>query len=190
MAMRVLPWLGLVVTLNWPAQAPSGPVGAFGAPLNGLQLHVTPVTSGSAAPSDIQFDVALQNVGSSDFVLNVGTMLGNGKVMWPDAIRLMLTDFTGQSRELHFEIRNAAVAGRIDDYVVPLRAAAAYRIRVSLQDYMRGADTRLTRGRYKVAAQFSGRRATGVNLDMQGVALLNFWSGVVHSNVAEFEVTQ
>jgi hypothetical protein len=190
MAMRFFPLMALAVTLNWPAQAPSGPVAGFGAPVNGLQLRVTPLTSGSAAPSEIHFDIALQNVGDSDFVLNVGTMLANGKVMWPDAIRLMLTDLTGHSRELHFRSPNAGVAGRIDDYIVALRARSVYTVRVSLEDYIRGVDMKLTRGEYKIAAQFSGRRATGVNLDMQGVALLNFWNGVVHSNVVEFDVSR
>ena len=55
---------------------------------------------------------------------------------------------------------------------------------------MRDNAARLANGRYKIAAQFLGRRASGVNVDMQGVALLNFWTGTAHSNVAEFEVSQ
>jgi hypothetical protein len=190
MAMCLLTLMAFAVTLNWSAQAPAGPVGEFGATVNGLQLRVTPVTSGSAAPTEIKFDIALQNTGDSDFVLNMGTMLANGKVMWPDAIRLMLTDLTGQSRELHFRSRNAGVAGRIDDYIVALRAGSVYTVRVALEDYTRGVDMKMVTGRYKIAARFAGRLATGVNLDMQGVALLNFWSGVVYSNIAAFEVSQ
>lgn len=173
---------------NTSAQAPPATIAAFGAVVNGLQLRITPISSGSTLPAHVQFEVALQNTGDSDFVLNLGTMLANGKVMWPDAIRLMLTDPAGQSRELRFSSRNAGIAGRIDDYIVALRAGSVYTVRVSLEDYTRNIDTKLTEGRYKIAAQFVGRRATGVNLDMQGVALLNLWTGVVHSNVAEFEV--
>ena len=170
------------------AQPPAGPVGAFGAVLNGLQLRITPIPSGSGAPADVKFDVALQNVGDSDVVLNLGTMLANGKVMWPDAIRLMLTDAGGQGRELRFSSRNARIAGRVDDYIVALRSASVYTVRVSLEDYTRDTTASLPKGRYKIAAQFVGRRANGVNLDMQGVALLNFWTGTAHSNLAEFEV--
>ena len=170
-SLCVLTLLAVARPLPAPAQAPAGPVGAFGAVLNGLQLRIIPVTSGSGLPADVKLDVALENVGGSDFVLNLGTMLANGKVMWPDAIRLMLTDASGQRRELRFSSRTAAIAGRIDDY-------------------MRDSAAKLANGRYKIAAQFLGRRASGVNVDMQGVALLNFWTGTAHSNVAEFEVSR
>ncbi len=181
--------LAVARPLPAPAQAPAGPVGAFGAALNGLQLRIIPVTSGSGLPADVTLDVTLENVGASDFVLNLGTMLANAKVMWPDAIRLMLTDASGQRRELRFSSRTAGIAGRIDDYIVALRAGSTYTVRVSLDDYMRDA-AKLANGRYKIAAQFLGRRANGVNVDMQGVALLIFWTGTAHSNVAEFEVSR
>jgi hypothetical protein len=178
----------LAAPLSTSAQAPAGPVGAFGGAVNGLQLRITPVTPDSGAPADVKFDVALQNTGDSNFVLNLGTMLGNGLEMWPDAIRLMLTDPAGQSRELHYRSATGVVAGRIDDYLVALRGHSVYTLRLSLADYTRGVDVKIAPGRYKIAAQLAGRRATGVNVDMQGVALLNFWSGVVHSNIAEFDV--
>jgi hypothetical protein len=182
--------IALAPPLATSAQAPAGPVGTFGAAVNGLQLRIVPVSSGSGVPADVKVDVALQNVGDADFVLNLGTMLDNGKVMWPDAIRLMLTDSAGQSRELRFSSRTAGIAGRIDDYIVALRAGAVYTVRLSLADYLRDPTPTLANGRYKIAAQFLGRRAGGVNVDMQGVALLNFWTGTAHSNVAEFAVAR
>ena len=185
----VITLTALAGPLNLSAQAPAGPVGAFGAVLNGLQLQITPVTSGSGAPADVKLDIGLRNTGEADFVLNVGTMLANGKIMWPDAIRLMLTDPSGRSRELRFASRTPGIAGRVDDYIVALRAGSSYTVRVSLEDYTRGVEsTALADGRYVIAAQFLGRRANGVNLDMQGVALLNFWTGTAHSNMAEFVV--
>jgi hypothetical protein len=188
--LSVIASIALASPLAAWQQAPAGPVGGFGAALNGLQLRIIPVTSGSGLPADVKFDVALENVGGSDFVVNLGTMLANGRVMWPDAIRLMLTDPAGRSRELRFSSgRAAGIAGRIDDYIVALRAGSTYTVRVSLEDYMPDGP-RVATGRYKVAAQFAGRRPNGVNPDMQGVALLNFWSGTAHSNVADFEVSR
>jgi hypothetical protein len=187
--LSLLTLLALAPPVAALTQAPAGPVGGFGAALNGLQLTIAPVTSGSGVPAQVKLEVAFHNVGDSDFVLNAGTMLANGKVMWPDAIRVLLTDGGGQSRELRFSSRTAGIAGRIDDYIVALRAGSAYTVRVSLEDYLRDT-TALAPGRYRVAAQFIGRRANGVNLDMQGVALLNFWTGTVHSAVAEFEVSR
>jgi hypothetical protein len=176
------------------AQAPTATPRPFGASVNGVQLGISVTSSGTAVGSRPEFEVALQNAGDSDFVLNLGTMLANGKVMWPDAIRLMLIDPAGQGRELRFSSRKyAGVAGRIDDFTVALRGGSVYTLRISLADYWspstRDFDLKLANGRYKVAAQFEGRRATGVNLDMQGVALMNFWTGKVQSNVAEFEVS-
>jgi len=188
--LSIVASIGLSSPPTASVQAPAGPVGGFGDALNGLQLKIVPVTSGNGAPADVKFDIAFQNVGNSDFVLNLGTMLANGKVMWPDAIRLMLTDAGGQRRELRFWSGTGVIAGRIDDYVVALRAGSTYTVRVSLADYVRDPAPTLANGRYRIAAQFLGKRGSGVNADMQGVALLNFWSGTAHSNLAEFEVSR
>ena len=60
--------------------------------------------------------VVVPNTGSRDFVVNVGEMVANGKVMFPSAVRLTITDAAGNSRELKFfDRRYPAVAGRIDD---------------------------------------------------------------------------
>ena len=47
---------------------------------------------------------------------------------------------------------------------------------------------KLTTGRYQVVARFQGEGARTNNSDMPGVALLNFWKGVVQSNPLEFVV--
>jgi hypothetical protein len=44
----------------------------------------------------------------------------------------------------------------------------------------------LTPGRYRISAQFDGTGARIPNVDMKGVALLNFWKGTVRSRVFEF----
>jgi hypothetical protein len=63
-------------------------------------------------------------------------MLANGKVMLPAAIRLLLTDPAGHTRELQFfDRRYPAVAGRVDDFTVALRARSIYALRVSLNQY-------------------------------------------------------
>jgi hypothetical protein len=146
----------------------------------------------SVPSSDGEFTLALQNTGSRDFVVNLGLMLANGKAMFPTAVRLALTDPAGKSRELKF--LDPRVAGRVDDFTVALRGGAMYAFPVSLDQYWSEATKefglKLTPGRYRILAQFDGTGARIPNLDMKGVALLNFWKGTVRSSVFEFEVTQ
>jgi hypothetical protein len=133
--------------------------------------------------------VALQNIGNTDFVVNLGFMLANGKVMFPEAVRLSLTDPAGDTRELQFfDRRYPAIAGRLDDFTVALRAGAAYEFPVSLDQYVSPL-VKLGPGRHRIQARFQGRAATIVNLDMPGIALTNFWKGTAESNTVEFEVS-
>jgi len=132
--------------------------------------------------------VALQNTSNADFVVNLGSMLANGKVMWPQAVRLVLTDATGHTRELHFfDRRYPVIAGRIDDFIVALRAGATYSFPVSLDQYLSPA-MKLGPGRYRIAARFEGHGAMSLNLDTPGIGLMNFWKGTVQSDTLEFEV--
>jgi hypothetical protein len=121
-------------------------------------------------------------------------MLANGKVMFPDAVRLVLTDLiTGNMRELQFfDRRIQCIGGRLDDFIVALRSGATYAFPISLdQNYMRyELGVKLVPGRFGILARFDGRGATNINLDTQGVALMNFWKGTVQSDTLEFEVSQ
>jgi hypothetical protein len=73
-------------------QAPLVPGQAWGQANGGLRIGMATVNGGAALSEDVQFDVALENTGAADFVLNLGYMLANGKVMLPWSIRLVLTD--------------------------------------------------------------------------------------------------
>jgi hypothetical protein len=165
---------------------------AWGQSAHGLRLGLS-VSSGSLSRANAEFSLALENTGDADFVLNLGSMLANGKVMFPEAMRLILTDPAGNTSELgFFDRRYPAVAGRVDPFVVPLRAGSTYVVRTSLNQYFIPAtnnfDFRLSSGRNRIAARFEGQPARSVNSDMQGVALLNFWRGTVESNVVDLDV--
>ena len=138
-----------------------------------------------------EFTLALQNTGPFDFIVNLGLMLANGKVMFPTAVRLALTDPAGKSREL--KLLDPRVAGRLDDFTVALRGGAMYAFPISLDQYSSESTKefglKLTPGRYRISARFDGAGARIPNVDMKGVALLNFWKGSVRSSVLEFEVT-
>jgi hypothetical protein len=166
---------------------------AWGEPNGGLRIGIAAVNRDSAS-ADVQFEVALENTGTADFVLNLGYMLANGKVMFPSSVRLVLTDPSGQTRDLqYFDREYPRVAGRVDDFTVALRVGSVYTIRATM-DHYRSPSTNefgvtLTRGPYRILARFQGVGARTANSDMPGVALMNFWKGTVQSTPLEFVVS-
>jgi hypothetical protein len=167
---------------------------AWGEPNRGLRIGIAAVNRDSASSADEQFEVALENTGAADFVLNLGHMLANGKVMFPSSVRLVLTDPSGQTRELqYFDRKYAVVAGRVDDFIVSLRVGSVYTIRSTMDHYWSPSTKEfgvtLARGRYRILARFEGEGARTTNLDMPGIVLMNFWKGTVQSNPLEFVVS-
>jgi hypothetical protein len=179
---------GLVACAAW-AQ-PARPV-SWGVASNGLRMGIS--ASGVSPAGGMTLDVLLENVGTDDFVLNLGHMLANGKVMFPDAVRLVLTRPDGSTCELHYaDRRYPGVAGRVDDLLVALRGGSTYTLRLEGERLWCGEtmafQTNLARGEYRVAGRFKGQGAIAGQLDMRGATLLNFWMGVVESTSALFEV--
>ena len=170
------------------AQPIINPMQIWSPATDGMRMAISVVKPGIATQPDIEFYLAFQNIGSKDFVLNLGMMLGNGKVQEPDAIRLMLTDPNGQTRGFQCS-KVRAIGGRVDDFLAALPVGATYVLRLNLNQYCCIAPVvKLTAGRYRIAAQFKGRGAQFVNLDTPGIRLLNFWMGSVQTNPLEFEI--
>ena len=186
----------LAITLAIPQETSSKaflrPSQALGSSADGLRIGISAVTE--TIPSHgAKFIVALQNTSNADFVLNLGVMLGNGKVMLPNAVHLQLTDrILGNTLALQFCGGPAAIGGRVDDYTVALQAGATYALPVSLDKYCglapTGLGVKLLPGRYQISAGFDGRGAMTKNLDLAGVALLNFWKGTIQTDILEFDV--
>jgi hypothetical protein len=179
--------LALASTLRLSAQTPAAPV-VWGSAQDGLRLDIS--SQATTTPSErAGFVVSLQNVGAKDFVLNLGIMLANGRVMFPQAIRLVLTNPDGRSREL--KIPQPRIAGRADDFIVALRRGATYVLPITLDQYW-SAETgeygvKLKSGRHRISARFEGRGAAIPNVDMRGVTLMNFWLGTVNSGELQFD---
>ena len=108
----------------------------------------------------------------------------NGKVQLPQNISLNVTDASGKTRKLKFfDRRYSAIAGRVDDYVVPLRAGSSYTLKLRL-DQFSSPDTKefelkFFSGKYQISAQFEGGGAKTRNLDVPGIKLMDFWLGNV-----------
>jgi len=156
----------------------------------GLRMAISSVASGTERPEERRFYVAIENVGDGDVMVNLGYMIANE--MSPLAVRLVLTDPQGATRDLHYFDRRGGIAGRADDFLVALRAGSVYSLRLSLDRYYSPAtkeyELKLARGPYRIEARFEGHGATTLNLDTRGIALFNFWKGTLRSNSLAFEI--
>ena len=162
----------------------------WGVPVEGLQMSISVVDSHNL---DVpEFQVALRNAGTKDVTLNLGLMLANGNVQLPQNISLNVTDASGKTHKLKFfDRRYPGVAGRVDDYVVPLRAGSSYTLKLSLDQFW-SPDTKEFQlkffpGKYQITAQFEGGGAKTSNLDVPGIKLINFWLGNLQSNIIMVE---
>ena len=168
-----------------PAESPQ-----WGAAVNGLQMSISVADPGRADAAE--FQVVLRNVGEQDFTLNLGTMLANGKTQIPQSISLTLADAGGGKRQFKFsDARSGFVAGRVDDYVVPLRAGSSYTLKLSAKQFWspdaKDYGLKLPSGKYQLTAWFVGGGATTANSDTAGVKLMNFWQGTLQSNTLAVE---
>ncbi|HEX3146311.1 MAG TPA: hypothetical protein VHQ64_20215 [Pyrinomonadaceae bacterium] len=150
-----------------------------GAAVDGLQMCL------AASGSNLQ--LTLGNVGDHDITVNLGIMLANGKVQLPDRVMIKFTDAQGKARVFKFsDFKYGAIAGRVDHYLVPLRVGSTYTLQLRLDQFWcqetKEFSIPLLAGENRLTAQFQGTSATQVNLDMGGVALMNFWLGKAESN--------
>ena len=158
---------------------------AWGKGANGLQMSIAPAEH--APGKALAFDVAFRNAGKKDFVLNLGMTSANGKHLFPTALRLILADVEGKTRERPYSLPPHA-SGRVDDYVVALRAGSTHTIRV--HSYQYSSLRKLSPAKYSIVAKFEGKGAQFIHEDTRGVGLLNFWKGTVRSGVLAFEIPQ
>jgi hypothetical protein len=97
-----------------------------------LKITVDESSTNSAQPI---FEITLENIGENDVVVNLGEDLGNGNLLRPTHISLFLTDAAGTTRELDYDGKPrdpGGVAGRIDDYLVPIRTQSKYTVKLGL----------------------------------------------------------
>jgi hypothetical protein len=168
---------------------PTSPL-QWGTTVDGLQMSISVADSHEANVPE--FEVSLRNVGEQDVTLNLGTMLANGKAQLPQSISLIFTDGSGKMRRFRFaHPKYRFVAGRVDDYIVPLRVDSIYALKLRGDQFWspesKDYGLKLSPGKYHIVAEFEGRGATRINLDMPGIKLMNFWQGRLQSNVIAVE---
>src|SRR5262245_11369314 len=63
----------------------------------GTQLKLSVRVTEPQRADSLRFYVSFENASEQDTVLNLGLMLGNGKILQPEALRLMVTGADGQA---------------------------------------------------------------------------------------------
>jgi hypothetical protein len=193
--MRLLPFIIFFVlgsTCVFVSAASSRPddSAGWGIPLDGVQMSISVVDSTQL--DNPKFEVAVRNVGERDVTLNLGYMLANGKVQLPQNISLSVKDARGTTYKYEFFDRKyPAVAGRLDDYIVPLRAGSTYTLLLSLDQFWSPAtkdfELKLLPGKNWITAEFEGSDAKTNNSDVPGLKLIKFWLGNLQSKVLVVE---
>lgn len=148
----------------------------WGPAIGGLQLSLAVL---KADPRDDPLlEATFRNDGVQDVCLNLGIMLDNGRLQFPDKNSLNLIDANGKTRKLLFS-GPPAVAGRVDDYVVPMRAGSTYTLRSRLDRFWSPSAKQfgltLKPGRYEISVQFQEDHAETRNL-------IVVWTGKIQSN--------
>ena len=181
--MKILTLFIFIFVLCFSLKAQSLDASQRGAAVDGLQMSISIADSPKA--DNPKLELIIRNAGEKDLVLNLGMMLANGKVQLPNKISFNLTDESGKTRKFDFFDRKyAVIAGRVDDYIVPLRAGSLYGIRINLDNlYSLGTNEsglKLPSGKYQVTAQFEGDGAMISHLSV------NSWKGNLQSNALTF----
>lgn len=159
----------------------------WGQPNDGIQMSLS---APGLDRSELQ--IALRNAGDHEVSLNLGVMLANGKVRLPNYISLSFTDPQGRTRVFKFaDKKHSFIAGRLDDYVVPLRVGSMYTLKLKLNQFWcqetNEFEITFPPGKSSLTARIEGRGAGVPNLDMAGTKLMNFWLGNVESNTLTLE---
>jgi hypothetical protein len=177
--------ISFLMILSSPgASRPTLEVPQWGQAVDGLQMSLS--STGST------LEIALRNTGDRDVTLNLGAMMAIGKVQLPSNISLNFTDAQGKTRLFKFgDKRYPFVAGRLDDYVVPLRAGSTYTLQLTFDQFWCYETKEFSilplAGTNRLTARFQGTGAKLVNVDMPAVKLMNFWVGKVESNTLTLE---
>jgi HEAT repeat protein len=151
---------------------------------DGLRVTVTKVQPKNGADKRLRFAVALHNIGDKDLMLNLGMIVGTRQ--YPTGIDLVLSDEKGIVRKL--VLPWPRVAGRVDDYTVPLSVDATHIIVANLDQYLPAnprpeLPVQLSEDSYKIVAVFVGKGARHFD-----PLIATFWMGKAVSEPLEFTV--
>jgi hypothetical protein len=142
-----------------------------------------------------EFLVTFRNVGSENFVLNLGDIHVNGKEQYPTQLKFTVTEAGGNVRQLQFIVSfELQLEDQLDDYIVSLGVGSTYTLTVSLDQlwdvYRHEYHIELPRGEYHIQASYTGVKSygrvklLGQELSQKGTG--GYWTGQTKSNILRF----
>ena len=185
-------WAIILICMFVPiAKSLAEPSPSWGQIKDGLRIGVL-ILSEAQNKSSSKIVICLENVSTNSLVLNIGTMLANGKIQLPTAIKLQVTDSQGGVHDLKY-ISSGAI-GRVDPFVVPLSAGSMYWLRCASDDFAELSSSKslghLQPGEYHLTVIFTGRSVEKqtANADLVGLSLMPYWTGTLSSGVGTFSL--
>lgn len=174
---------------------------AWGAPVDGVRLGAYVVLRDVETAGWNELCVVLHNTAAEPRILSLGLLLGNGRQVIPDALRLVMHDRQGRDYRLW---ACCQVAGRVDPWLVVLAPGASYTYRTNLAEFR---DERLTLaaaasapadlptphpppGEYtlRVTLHAAALDAHGLNSDVPGLATWRMFTGDLASGAVRLQV--
>lgn len=130
--------------------------------------------------------LTLRNAGASDTAILLGRMLSNGQRYEPRELVVELTR-SGRAEPEDLVFRGVSgVAGRIDHWVVPLPARAAFTMTLQSSDFVSTTQPTPSEPPAAVRIRLVGRAVTAdLNVDMVGMKAWRVWTGSARSNLVQ-----
>ncbi|HVJ69782.1 MAG TPA: hypothetical protein VM510_17525 [Caulifigura sp.] len=156
--------------------------------LDGLTLHVSGAWVGRSAQPSLAIEIS--NESDRDISLNLGMVVGMNHCMYPTAIKVIITDASGKTRT--YRIPDMRLAGRADDYLVPLRRGGSYRLGLALSDLR--ADSfdfpapSPASGKCQAVVELESGPRRCLNSGTEGMRVVDLWTGKLLSESTEIEI--
>lgn len=130
--------------------------------------------------------IKVRNQSADPQTVNLGMSLGNGAKLVPSNFTFVFQD---GGKKVRAQVAGAGVAGRIDDYMVPIGAGGSYELRIRLDQLMTDQGrigSLLSRFKSVVATLDSGEMKF-INSDTEGLRSLRYWRGETSSKTLQLK---
>jgi hypothetical protein len=186
-----------LLLLNLPARAQSSDDPQWGEATDGVQMSIS--DAGFVEAEVPKLRVTFQNKRKEDIDLYLGTIggwsprpcnLDNRSIPCTFNFTLGVTDSTGKTLEFKFK-GMMYVAGRLEPYIVWLRAGSTYALDIGLDQFWspetKEYEFSLAPGKYRIFPEFEGRAPELIDHE-QRINKMNFWEGKLRSNALEIRM--
>jgi len=149
----------------------------------------TPVRLQLSAGRGGALTLVVRNANRRTLNLNFGLSLANGAAQYPTSLSLTIVDGS-KSRTLPYARGLGVTGGRIDDMIVPLLGLSSYEIPLNVTDFAEPHDGPVNPlpTSFRAFVTLQSRAPSHVNLDMQGVKVMELWEGEVGSNMVDVDL--